>query len=253
MRTIKLTLAYDGSAYCGWQTQSKEPTLQLALERALERVTGQSLGVAASGRTDAGVHALGQVVSFDTDSHLPADVFLRALNAELPRDMVVVASEEATSGFHARRDARRKRYRYVIGDGPTANVFQRHYAWQLPTRLNDKAMRRAAQALVGRHDFSSFETRGSPRASNVRTIFDLEAARNPVDADQLHIEVEADGFLYNMVRAIVGTLIEVGRGVKDEDWPAAVLAARHRRAAGQTAPAQGLFLLWVKYGRPAEA
>ncbi|HTU25374.1 MAG TPA: tRNA pseudouridine(38-40) synthase TruA [Pirellulales bacterium] len=251
MRTIKLTLAYDGTAYAGWQAQPDRRTLQQTLEDVIERITGERLRVAASGRTDAGVHALGQVVSFDTESQLSADVLLRALNAELPRDMAVAAVCDAAAGFHARRDARSKRYRYVVRDGRQPNVFERNYAWQIYERLDDERMARAARALVGTHDFTSFETQGSPRATSVRTVYALEVARDPADRDRLIVEVEANGFLYNMVRAIVGTLVEVGRGAHDEDWPAKVLAAAYRSAAGRTAPAQGLFLLWVKYDEPA--
>jgi tRNA pseudouridine38-40 synthase len=247
MRTIKLTLAYDGTAFAGWQSQAKGRTLQDTLESTLEKITGERLRVEASGRTDAGVHALGQVVSFDTESPLPADVLWRALNSTLPRDMAAVAVEDAPPGFHARRAAKSKRYRYVIRDTRQPNVFERNYTWQLPRRLDDERMAIAAQSLVGTHDFTSFETTGSPRSSSIRTVQALDIIRDPHDADRLLIEVEADGFLYNMVRSIVGTLAEVGRGVRQESWPGEVLAAISRRAAGQTAPAQGLFLLWVKY------
>jgi len=249
MRTIKLTLAYDGTAYAGWQAQASQPSLQETLEQAICRITGEQLRVETSGRTDAGVHALAQVVSFDTQTHLSAEILQRALNAELPRDMAVIAAAEAPPGFHARRQALGKRYRYVIRDGQVADVFARHYAWQLFGRLDAGAMHRAAQALVGRHDFSSFETTGSPRVSSVRTVLAIDVARDDRDADLMRVEVEADGFLYNMVRTIVGTLVEVGRGSKSEAWPAEVLAAADRRAAGQTAPAQGLILLWVRYAQ----
>ncbi|HEX4144460.1 MAG TPA: tRNA pseudouridine(38-40) synthase TruA [Pirellulales bacterium] len=247
MRTIKLTLAYDGTAFAGWQSQSDRRTLQETLEETLRQIIGERLRVAASGRTDAGVHALGQVVSFDTESALSADVLQRALNAELPRDMAVVEVVDAPPGFHARRDARSKRYRYVIRDGRRPNVFERNYAWHVPQRLDERRLAQAACAMTGTHDFSSFETQGSPRASSVRTVHALEVIRDGVDPDRLLIEIEANGFLYNMVRSIVGTLVEVGRGVRDENWPGEVLAAADRRAAGRTAPPQGLFLLWVKY------
>lgn len=247
MRTIKLTLAYDGTAFAGWQSQPDRRTLQETLEETLRQILGERLRVFASGRTDAGVHALGQVVSFDTESPLSADVLYRALNAELPRDMSVVDVRDAPAGFHARRDARSKRYRYVIRDGRRPNVFERNYAWQVPLRLDDARLARASLPLVGTHDFSSFETQGSPRATSVRTVHALDVIRDPADGDRLWIEIEANGFLYNMVRSIVGTLVEVGRGVRDESWPGQVLSAADRRAAGRTAPAQGLFLLWVKY------
>lgn len=245
MQTFKLTLAYDGGAYSGWQLQTGQRTLQGALEEALEKITGEFIRCSASGRTDAGVHALGQVVSFRSTTQLPADTLQRALNAELPRDMAALAVVVAADDFHARRDAKRKTYRYVIDDGPVRDVFRRTYAWQARCRLNAEAMQEAALLLVGTHDFSSFETSGSPRESNVRTVYELKVARPAADA--IFVEITANGFLYNMVRAIVGTLAEVGRGVQPVDWVPQVLAAADRCWAGQTAPAQGLFLVDVVY------
>ena len=248
MRSIKLTLAYDGAAYAGWQVQPGQATVQGVLEAALERITGEPIRVIASGRTDAGVHALEQVASFRTGSDLAAGVFARALNAELPHDVAVLAAAEAPEGFHALRDAVRKRYRYVIHDGPVRDVFRRHYCWWHHGRLDAEAMDRAARPLVGRHDFSSFQSSGAERASSVRTIYEIGVGRGQGgDARLITIEVEANGFLYNMVRAIVGTLVEVGRGARSEPWVAEVLAAADRRAAGSNAPPQGLFLVHVDY------
>ncbi|HVX14633.1 MAG TPA: tRNA pseudouridine(38-40) synthase TruA [Pirellulales bacterium] len=248
MRTLKLTLSYDGTAYAGWQVQPRQSTLQGTFEAALAKITGETIRVTASGRTDAGVHALGQVVSFDTQSGMSADVFLRALNAELPHDMVVLDSVDAAPGFHAIRDAVRKRYRYVLHDGPIPDVFRRQYAWHYRQRLDAEAMQRAAKNLLGTHDFRSFETGWPQRTSSVRTVFDLTVQRGQHETcDLIAVEIEADGFLYNMVRSIVGTLVEVGRGTRPESWPEEVLAAQDRRAAGMTAPAHGLFLLRVEY------
>ena len=248
MRCLRLTLSYDGTAYAGWQLQNEQPTLQGALERALLRLTGESIRVVASGRTDAGVHARGQVVSFRTASTLPAEVFVRALNDILPKDVAVLAAADAPEDFHAIRAAKSKRYRYVLHDGRLPDVFLRRYAWHVWRRLDEAAMARAAAPLRGRHDFSSFATLGSPRKTSIRTVSDLMVARLPSpDADVIHIEVEADGFLYNMVRSIVGTLVEVGRGARPESFPAEALAACDRRAAGPTAPPQGLILLGVTY------
>ncbi len=248
MRTLKLTLSYDGTAYAGWQVQPRQTTLQGTFEAALAKITGETIRVTASGRTDAGVHALGQVVSFDTQSVMSADVFIRALNAELPHDMVVLDAADAPLGFHAIRDAVRKRYRYVLHDGPIPDVFRRQYAWHYRQRLDAAAMQRAAQSLLGTHDFRSFETGWPQRTSSVRTVFDLTVCRaEQVTRDLIAIEIEADGFLYNMVRSIVGTLVEVGRGTRPESWPGEALAAHDRRAAGMTAPAHGLFLLRVEY------
>jgi tRNA pseudouridine38-40 synthase len=230
--------------------------VQQTLQDALAQITGEKVSAVASGRTDAGVHALGQVVGFSTNSHLSAEVFQRALNAELPRDLVVLSAEEALLGFDPIRHAIRKRYRYMMQDGPIADVFSRRYAWQVFRRLDAAAMQRAAEPLKGRHDFSSFETAGSERVTTTRTIYELSVVRqfshSPAgatsgDRTEIQVEVAADGFLYNMVRNIVGTLVEVGRGARDEAWPAGVLAACDRRAAGQTAPPQGLFLVSVQY------
>jgi tRNA pseudouridine38-40 synthase len=248
MRTIKLTLAYDGTAYAGWQYQPQRKTLQGIVEDALGRITGETVCTVASGRTDAGVHAAGQVVSFRTASRLPAEVLRRALNAVLPADVAVLDAEEAPAGFHATHHAVRKRYRYMIHDGPVRDVFRLRYAWQCRRRLDAEAMDRAAKLLLGTHDFRSFQATGSKRTSTVRTVFDLEVRRGGKgESDLVTTEIEADGFLYNMVRTIVGTLVEVGRGARPESWVADVLAAKDRSAAGRTAPAQGLFLLNVEY------
>jgi tRNA pseudouridine38-40 synthase len=261
MRTLKLIVSYDGTGYAGWQVQAGRPTLQGTLEAALEKIIGQRVRVLASGRTDTGVHALGQVVGFQAGTDLPAEELRRALNAHLPSDMAVLEVIDAPEGFHPTRQAVRKRYRYLIHDGPVREVFRRHFCWHYARgRLDAAAMHRAAAALQGRHDFSSFQTRGAERESSVRTIFAIDVRRGragqggvepPADQaradDWITVEVEADGFLYNMVRAIVGTLVEVGRGARPESWPAEVLRAADRRAAGPTAPPQGLFLDSVDY------
>ena len=244
-RTIKLTLAYDGANYAGWQFQPHQPTIQGVLEQTLLTITSESVRVVGAGRTDAGVHALGQVACFRTHCQLPPEVLQKALNAELPRDIVVLHAAQAPDDFHAIRDAHRKRYRYVIHDGRWRDVFSRNYAWQYRHRLDEQAMQRAAQALVGKHDFASFEAAGSERETSVRTVFELVVARTGEDC--VTVEIEADGFLYRMVRTIVGTLVEVGRAERPENWPGEVLAAIDRRAAGATAPPQGLFLVRVAY------
>lgn len=249
MRVLKMTLAYDGTAYSGWQVQDGQPTVQQAVEEALAEVTGESIRVVASGRTDAGVHALGQVVGFRTASQLEIDVLQRAINACLPEDMSVLAIEQTADHFHAIRDAKTKRYRYLIHDADRCDVFARHYCWRYPAFLDVAPMARSATALIGTHDFSSFQSSGAPRESTIRTVSALTIGRQGgEDQGAIILEIEADGFLYNMVRAIVGTLVEVGRGARGEDWPGRVLAARDRGEAGPTAPPQGLFLVAVNYG-----
>jgi tRNA pseudouridine38-40 synthase len=249
MRTIKLTLAYDGTNYAGWQRQADKATIQETIETALEKIVGVATHVAASGRTDAGVHALAQVASFDTTSALSPHELQKALNAHLPRDIAVVTAEEAKYRFHARKDAVRKRYRYVIVNSRTHDVFRRNYAWHYCYgKLDAATMDRAARHWLGKHDFRSFESRWPQRSSSVRTILDVACRRLPPPEEKIiHFEVEADGFLYNMVRTMVGTLIEVGRGRRDEAWAGEILTAGDRRRAGMKVPAAGLFLVSVGY------
>ncbi len=248
MRSFKLVLAYDGGNYAGWQIQHNQPTIQAAVQTALARITGRPLRVVGSGRTDAGVHALGQVVSFESPTELSATTLRNALNAELPSDIAALSLEETATGFHARIDATAKRYRYWLVDGFVPDVFRLKYAWHVRDRLDCAVMYRAAQALVGTHDFRSYATRWPPSAGSVRTIYEIQLQRGTgIEANLISLEIEGSGFLYNMVRTIVGTLVEVGRGAKDESWPAAVLEGTDRRLAGMTAPAHGLYLVSVHY------
>lgn len=244
MRNIKLLLSYDGTDFSGWQRQPDRRTVQQELEQAIGRLTGVEPTTTASGRTDAGVHAVGQVVHFLTASRHPPETFLKALNALLPHDVRVRGAWEVPQAFHATLDAKRKLYRYVIDNGRVADPFQTRYAWHVFAPLDATAMHRAAQALLGRHDFHSFETQWPNRTSSVRTITHVAVNRM---ADFVWVDVEADGFLYNMVRAITGTLVEVGKGKWSESKVAEALAAEDRREAGPTAPPQGLFLVRVSY------
>jgi len=247
-RWLKLTVAYDGAAYAGWQIQPDKATVQGTFQDTWQKLTQEFVRVTAAGRTDAGVHALGQVVGVTTESRLSNDDLYRGLNALLPEDIAVVSVEDAGDGFHATYHALGKRYRYQIHNARWPSIFDRHFAWHFPQPLDVDAMHAAGQALVGRHDFSSFESAGSERPDSIRTIYELTATRGGDDRPhRVTIDVAGDGFLYNMVRTIVGTLIEVGRGARDIHWPAEVLAALDRRKAGQTAPPHGLFLVSVDY------
>ena len=246
MRNIKLIIGYDGTDFHGWQRQHDARTVQGALEDALEQLTGARTAATASGRTDAGVHALGQVVHFLTTSPHSTETFVRALNAILPPDVRVLDAADVPQAFHATLDARRKRYRYVIDNGRAADPFRLRYAWHVGRPLDAGRMAAGAKHLIGRHDFHSFETNWPNRMSSVRTVFDVSVTRAD---DQVTIEVEADGFLYNMVRAIAGTLVLVGSGAREPEWVGTALDARDRSAAGPTAPPRGLFLLWVRYDR----
>ncbi|HEY2840175.1 MAG TPA: tRNA pseudouridine(38-40) synthase TruA [Pirellulales bacterium] len=249
MRAFKLTMAYDGGAYAGWQVQTGQTTVQLVLEEALARITGGMVRVAGSGRTDSGVHALGQVVSFQSPTALSVETLRNALNAELPRDISALRVEEAPIGFHARLDAVAKRYRYILNDGPVPDVFRRRYSWHVRQPLDCEAMHRAAQAFLGTHDFRSFASRWPEDLDSVRTIHEATLRREslPGSPNIIIFEVAGSGFLYNMVRTMVGTLVEVGRGAKPECWPAAVMTETDRSQAGMTAPPQGLFLVFVDY------
>ena len=244
MRNLRLTLSYDGTDFHGWQTQPGFRTVQETLEDALFALTQERLRVNASGRTDTGVHAVGQVVNFYSATNLAPDILVRALNANLPPDIVVSDAADVPQSFDANRDAKRKLYRYVIHDGDVPNLFLRRYCFHSRHRLDAAAMAHAAAPLRGRHDFHSFETDWPNRMSSVRTITHLAVNRI---GDWIWLDVEADGFLYNMVRAIAGTLINVGRGFWPESQVEAVLNAEDRTVAGPTAPAQGLFLMRVTY------
>jgi tRNA pseudouridine38-40 synthase len=248
MRWLKLTVAYDGTDFSGWQRQPGRRTVQGALESVWRQVTGEDASTTASGRTDAGVHALGQVVGIATDARLDNLMLLRALNASLPKDVAVRAVEDAPAAFDATADAVSKRYRYAIHCGPLPDLFRRRYVWHIPRPLDARAMHRAAQSLVGTHDFASFQAAGSPRESTIRTIYEISVqGRAGQWGEEVTIEVEGDGFLYKMVRGIVGTLVEVGRGKRQEESVKHVLTACVRSAAGQTAPPHGLFLVSVRY------
>jgi tRNA pseudouridine38-40 synthase len=245
MRNIRLTLSYDGTDFHGWQTQPGLRTVQETLEKALADLTGElRVRVNASGRTDTGVHAVGQVVNFHSETRLAPEVIVRALNARLPADVVVREGAEVPDAFDANRDAKRKLYRYVIHDGPVPDLFMRRYCCHVRHELDARAMARAATVLRGTHDFRSFETEWPNRASSVRTIIHLTVNRM---GEWIWIDVEADGFLYNMVRAIAGTLMNVGRGYWPESKVEEILHTADRTQAGPTAPAQGLFLMRVSY------
>jgi tRNA pseudouridine38-40 synthase len=244
MRNIKLLLSYDGTDFSGWQRQPDRRTVQQVLEEAIGRLTGTESPTNASGRTDAGVHALGQVVHFYTASRHGPEVFVKALNAMLPHDVRVREACEVPQAFHATLDAKAKLYRYVIDNHPIADPFQTRYSYHVYQGLDVEAMNQAAQALRGRHDFRSFETHWPNRTSSVRTITHVAVCRMN---DFVWVDVEADGFLYNMVRSITGTLLLVGLGRRPVSWVAEALAAEDRREAGPTAPPQGLFLVRVRY------
>jgi tRNA pseudouridine38-40 synthase len=244
MRVLKLTLAYDGTRFVGWQRQADGESIQGLLEDALARFEGAPVTVHGAGRTDAGVHALGQVASASVTFTHPAETVVRALNAQLPEEIRILDIADAAPGFHARFSARSKSYRYQIRAGTVGDPFTRTFVWQLPEPLNVGAMTDAAAAVVGTHDFAAFQSVGSDVVSTTRTIVRSEIR----EVDQMFVyEVTADGFLRHMVRAIVGTLVEIGRGWRSVESMSQLIERGTRAQAGATAPPHGLFLVRVDY------
>ena len=245
-RTLKLTVAYDGTTLVGWQRQAEGESVQGLLEDVLAKLEGAPVTVNGAGRTDAGVHARGQVASVRVTFGHDAGTLVRALNAQLPGHVRVLAVEDAPDDFHARFSAAEKRYEYLIRNAAVVLPFERAYVWHLPERLDVEAMRAAAALLVGTHDFATFRSVGSPVVDSVRTITRSDVVRRD-SGGLLAYEVMGTGFLRHMVRAIAGTLVEIGRGQRAADSIPALLAGRDRARAGATAPAHGLFLVRVVY------
>jgi tRNA pseudouridine38-40 synthase len=239
----RLIVEYDGTDFHGWQRQPEARTVQATLEEALARLCGEATAAVAAGRTDAGVHAAGQVVSFRCARTIPPDTLRRALNALTPPDLAVRAADVVPDDFNARRAARRRRYLYRIWNRREPSPFWRRYAWHIPWRLELEPMRAAASVLVGDHDFSSFRAAGCDAAHPVRRVLRSELERR---GDLLVYEIEATAFLRHMVRAIVGTLVEIGSRRRSVDM-AALLSARDRSRAAATAPAHGLCLAEIVY------
>lgn len=263
MRNIKLTIEYDGAGYQGWQRQKNtHQTLQEIIEKTLERILQERIRLIGSGRTDAGVHARGQVANFKTNTKIPANKLKQALNSLLPDDIAITRLKEVDLGFHARFDARSKIYRYTILNQRYPSAFWRNLAYFVPYKLDFKLMQKAARALIGRHNFSSFQAADKKPRDSVRTIkrikvykvgnFTLPFLDRSVGLGQemagfIFIDIQANAFLYKMVRNIVGTLIEIGRKKQPPIVMQQVLAARNRKFAGPTVPGYGLCLLQVKY------
>lgn len=261
MRNIRLTIAYDGTNYVGWQIQPNGPSIQAALETAIHKLTGSTSDVITSGRTDSGVHALGQVANFRTESSIPCDKIRTGLQRFLPHDIVIREAEDVEESFHATRSAIQKRYRYLIYNSAIAFPFIKNYACRFHRKLDAEAMQAGAGMLLGTHDFRCFESQFPNRLTSVRTIKEVEVKRCsiwPIWDDQseqtpdnqgpfIRFDIVADGFLYNMVRAIVGTLMKVG----EHKWTPAdvkrIIEQQDRSQAGETAPAQGLYLVKVDY------
>ena len=245
MRNIRLCIEYDGTDYCGWQHQENGLSVQQRVEEAIGRMTGVQSRVIGSGRTDAGVHAVGQVANFHTDSRLDERSFLMGLNSLLPPDIVVRDVREVDPSFHARFDARSKIYLYRICNRPVRPALERRFAWFIWEPLDPERIAGSLDLFRGTHDFSSFCSAHADSEDHVRTILDIAVGKQ--DRDIIRISMEADGFLRYMARTIVGTLVEIGRGKRSRDEVNEILAAKDRKRAGLTAPPQGLFLQEVKY------
>lgn len=244
MRRVKLTIAYDGTNYCGWQIQPNGITVEEVLNKALKKLTGEDILVIGASRTDSGVHALGNVAVFDTETTIPAKKIAVALNQRLPEDIVITKSEEVPMDFHPRYCDCSKTYEYHIINTKIPVPTKRLTNYFVSYDLNLEHMKKAASYLVGEHDFASFCNVRTDVENTVRTITALDILKN---GDEITIRITGNGFLYNMVRIIVGTLIRVGRGFYEPEKVKEILEARDRKAAGVTAPAQGLFLVEIKY------
>lgn len=244
-QNYRLTIEYDGGAFHGWQRQKDHRTVQGEIEAALQIMTGRKTVINGSGRTDAGVHAYGQVANFNSEAGFDPQVFLRGLNSLLPKDVVIQDCRSVDEHFHARYDVKRKCYEYRILNREVPSPLLRRRVWFVRQKLDVRAMISAARTIVGSHDFKSFEGSGSPRSSSIRNVFKAELQQT--DTAVLVFRIEADGFLRFMVRNIVGTLVDVGRGKLSAKMFAQILAAGDRGLAGATAPPQGLYLMRVVY------
>lgn len=243
MRNLKITLQYNGENYCGWQRQPNSPGIQGTVENAIYEITKEKVKVTASGRTDAGVHALGQVANFKTETNIPASRIPDALNAKLPKDISVISCEEVDMDFHARYNACGKTYRYLIYNRPYRSPLYKNLAYHVKYDLDWDKIRLEAKYLIGTHDFVGFMSSGSSVKDTVRTIYDIKIEEHEGITS---IEISGNGFLYNMVRIIVGTLVDIGRGRIKHNMEE-IIKSKSRSMCGHTAPAHGLFLKKVNY------
>ncbi|ETR74049.1 MAG: tRNA pseudouridine synthase A [Candidatus Magnetoglobus multicellularis str. Araruama] len=244
-KNIKLIIEYDGSQYSGWQRQKNCQSIQGIIESAISTMTGQSVPLVGSGRTDAGVHAWQQVANFKCHTRLTPENFMNGLNSLLPKDIAIQSCGEVPVDFHSRYNVQSKIYRYYIGQCPHKMALFHQYCWSIPHKLDMDAMQNASLLFKGTHDFKSFEGAGSPRSTSVRTVLRSQLTVN--ENQYLIYEIEADGFLRFMVRNIVGTLVEIGKKRMRFDAIPNILTSRNRHMAGPTAPPHGLFLMAVKY------
>lgn len=244
MRNIKLTIEYDGKGFNGWQKQPDKLNIQGEIENAIERITGEKVELYASGRTDAGVHALGQTANFKTNSNIPIEKFCIAINSQLKKSIVIKEATEVDENFHCRYNCKGKKYRYVINNSINGSAIYRGLEYHMPIKLDVEKMREAAKYFVGRHDFKAFKSSGTSSKSSVREIYTAEIIE---DGERIKIELTGSGFLYNMVRIISGTLVDVGLGKIKPEEIKNIIDKKDRTKAGKTLPAQGLYLVEVYY------
>ena len=243
MRNIKITIQYNGKNYCGWQKQNNSPGIQGTIEKAIFDITREEVKITGSGRTDAGVHALGQVANFKTNSQIPVDRIPNALNAKLPKDISIVKAEDVDEDFHSRYSAKKKTYRYQVYNSLYRSPIYADISYPVKYDLDIDKMKKEAKSLIGTYDFKGFMSSGSSVIDTVRTIYNIEVSKSE---DLIIIEIEGNGFLYNMVRIIAGTLVDIGRGRIAEKM-STIIESKSRSMAGHTAPAHGLFLKKVDY------
>ena len=244
MRKLKLIVAYDGTNYYGWQRQKELVTVQQVLEERLAKIFDEPLQIVASGRTDTGVHALGQVVSFSTSGSIPVANIVKAARTVLPKDIAVLRAEEMDCDFHARFCAKAKQYLYIIEQANLPDPFKVNYAWLLDEKIDVGLMQQAASLIIGEHDFSSFRASGSKPTEPVRTIYSADWTR---EGNKITFSIKGNGFLYHMVRNLVGSFVDIGRGKIDIEDFQKIFLAKDRNLAGKTAPPQGLYLDEVFY------
>ncbi len=244
MRNIKLIIEYDGKGFNGWQKQPDRLNIQGEIEKAIEEITGEKVDLTASGRTDAGVHSLGQTANFKTDSKIPTEKFAKAINSRLKKSIVIKSAEEVDEKFHSRYSVKSKTYRYIINNSENGTAIYRGLEYHVPMKLDYEKMNEAIKYFIGEHDFKAFKASGTSSKSSVRKILDGNVRK---EGERVIIEVTGTGFLYNMVRIISGTLLDVGLGkIKPEDIPS-IIESKDRTKAGKTLPAHGLYLLQVNY------
>ena len=244
MRNIKLTIEYDGKDFNGWQKQPNKLNIQGTIEQAIKSITNEDVELNASGRTDAGVHALGQVANFKTNSQIPIEKFAIAINSRLKKSIVIKKAEEVDERFHSRLNCKKKTYRYIINNTPEGTAIYRYLETHIPQKLDVNNMKKAIKYFEGEHDFKAFKASGTSSKSSVRTIYKTELYEKD---NKIYIELTGNGFLYNMVRIIAGTLVDVGLGKIKPEQIEDILKHGKREDAGKTLPPNGLYLLKVEY------